>query len=102
MYWKGGTRNGALAGLSAGALLWAYTLMLPLRDWVQAEADDNLRFIWHGYWAATLGHIGRLREGVAGYDVAIASAQRAGALGAVSMALMNQCVVLRTTTAPVA
>ena len=29
MYWKGGTRNGALAGLAAGALLWAYTLMLP-------------------------------------------------------------------------
>ncbi len=29
MYWKGGTRDGALAGLAAGALLWAYTLMLP-------------------------------------------------------------------------
>jgi Na+/proline symporter/nitrogen-specific signal transduction histidine kinase len=29
LYWKGGTRAGALAGLAAGALLWAYTLMLP-------------------------------------------------------------------------
>ena len=29
MYWRGGTRAGALAGLSAGALLWSYTLMLP-------------------------------------------------------------------------
>ena len=29
LFWKGGTRNGALAGLAAGALLWAYTLMLP-------------------------------------------------------------------------
>lgn len=29
MYWKGGTRAGALAGLAAGALLWAWTLMLP-------------------------------------------------------------------------
>jgi Na+/proline symporter/nitrogen-specific signal transduction histidine kinase len=29
IYWKGGTRDGALAGLSAGALLWAWTLMLP-------------------------------------------------------------------------
>ena len=29
MYWKGGTRDGALAGLAAGALLWAYTLLLP-------------------------------------------------------------------------
>ena len=29
MYWKGGTRNGALAGLAAGALLWLWTLLLP-------------------------------------------------------------------------
>ena len=29
MFWKGGTRAGALAGLSAGSALWAYTLMLP-------------------------------------------------------------------------
>lgn len=29
LYWKGGTRDGALAGLAAGAALWVYTLMLP-------------------------------------------------------------------------
>lgn len=29
LYWKGGTRRGALAGLLAGFLMWAYTLMLP-------------------------------------------------------------------------
>jgi Na+/proline symporter/nitrogen-specific signal transduction histidine kinase len=29
LYWKGGTRNGALAGLSAGFGLWSYTLLLP-------------------------------------------------------------------------
>ncbi len=29
MYWKGGTRHGALAGLLAGFLTWVYTLMLP-------------------------------------------------------------------------
>jgi hypothetical protein len=29
MYWRGGTRGGALAGLSAGFLVWAYTLLLP-------------------------------------------------------------------------
>jgi Na+/proline symporter/signal transduction histidine kinase len=29
MYWKGGTRAGALAGMAAGFALWAYTLMLP-------------------------------------------------------------------------
>lgn len=29
MYWRGGTRVGALVGLLAGFLLWIYTLMLP-------------------------------------------------------------------------
>jgi Na+/proline symporter/signal transduction histidine kinase len=29
MYWRGGTRAGALAGLLAGFSVWAYTLMLP-------------------------------------------------------------------------
>lgn len=45
MYWKGGTRNGALAGLVAGALLWAYTLMLPSiakSGWMDAA------FLQHG------------------------------------------------------
>jgi Na+/proline symporter len=29
MYWRGGTRGGALAGLAGGFLVWAYTLLLP-------------------------------------------------------------------------
>jgi Na+/proline symporter/signal transduction histidine kinase len=29
MYWKGGTRDGAIAGLVAGFALWGWTLMLP-------------------------------------------------------------------------
>ena len=29
LYWKGGTSRGALVGLLAGFLMWAYTLMLP-------------------------------------------------------------------------
>jgi Na+/proline symporter/signal transduction histidine kinase len=29
MYWKGGTHQGALAGLGAGFAMWAWTLMLP-------------------------------------------------------------------------
>jgi len=29
MYWKGGTRQGALAGLAAGFAIWIYTLLIP-------------------------------------------------------------------------
>jgi len=29
IFWKGGTRRGALAGLSAGFVIWIYTLLLP-------------------------------------------------------------------------
>jgi Na+/proline symporter/nitrogen-specific signal transduction histidine kinase len=29
LYWRGGTRQGALAGLSAGFAVWMYTLLLP-------------------------------------------------------------------------
>ncbi len=29
LYWKGATRRGALAGVAAGTLVWAYTLLLP-------------------------------------------------------------------------
>ena len=29
LYWKGGTREGALAGLLAGFAVWSYTLLLP-------------------------------------------------------------------------
>jgi Na+/proline symporter/signal transduction histidine kinase len=29
LFWKGGTRNGAVAGLLAGFLVWGYTLLLP-------------------------------------------------------------------------
>ncbi len=29
IYWKGGSRNGAAAGLTAGFAVWAYTLLLP-------------------------------------------------------------------------
>ena len=47
MYWRGGTREGALAGLSLGFLLWAYTLMLPSiakSGWLSAA------FLQHGPW----------------------------------------------------
>lgn len=40
LYWKGGTRSGALAGLAAGFGVWAYTLLLPSfvdSGWVSAS-----------------------------------------------------------------
>jgi DNA-binding SARP family transcriptional activator len=79
-----------------GAADESYSMLLPLREWVDACGDDSLRLIWYGYWAATLGHIGRLREGVAAYDTAAAAAERQGNRPGHSMALLNQSVVLRT------
>jgi len=49
MYWKGGTRNGALAGLVTGAALWAYTLMLPSiakSGWIDAGFLQHGAFGW--------------------------------------------------------
>ena len=47
MYWKGGTRLGALAGLLAGFLMWAYTLMLPS---IAKSGWLDMGFISHGPW----------------------------------------------------
>jgi len=44
MYWKGGTRRGALAGLSAGFAVWLYTLLLPAfakSGWMGVEIVEN-------------------------------------------------------------
>jgi Na+/proline symporter/nitrogen-specific signal transduction histidine kinase len=43
MYWKGGTRQGALLGLTAGFAVWLYTLLLPAfakSGWVSATFVD--------------------------------------------------------------
>ena len=48
MYWKGGTRSGALAGLGLGFGLWVYTLMLPSiakSGWMPVE------FVRQGPWS---------------------------------------------------
>ncbi|MBK7660547.1 MAG: histidine kinase [Betaproteobacteria bacterium] len=40
LYWKGGTARGALTGLTAGFVVWFYTLMLPAfakSDWLAVE-----------------------------------------------------------------
>ena len=47
MYWRGGTRQGAQAGLLLGFALWTYTLMLPSiakSGWLSAD------FLHHGPW----------------------------------------------------
>lgn len=51
MYWKGGTRLGAMAGLTAGFVLWAYTLMLPSlakSGWLPADflRDGLMGWAW--------------------------------------------------------
>jgi Na+/proline symporter/nitrogen-specific signal transduction histidine kinase len=51
MYWRGGTRDGALAGLLAGFAVWTYTLMLPSvakSGWIDAA------FIEHGLFGIEL------------------------------------------------
>ena len=51
LYWKGGTRNGALAGLLLGFVLWAYTLMLPS---VAKSGWLPNGFLHDGPWGLTL------------------------------------------------
>jgi hypothetical protein len=49
LYWKGATRAGALAGLSAGFAVWLYTLLLPSlarSGWIPPG------FVEHGPWGA--------------------------------------------------
>jgi len=47
LYWRGATRRGAIGGVAAGALVWAYTLLLPSfarSGWLPAS------FIADGPW----------------------------------------------------
>lgn len=44
IYWKHGTRLGALVGLSAGFLIWAYTLPLAATHTIGGVPDDFLRY----------------------------------------------------------
>ena len=51
IYWKGGTRSGALAGLGAGFAVWFYTLLLPSlarSGWLPMDLLE------HGPWGIEL------------------------------------------------
>jgi hypothetical protein len=51
LYWKGGTREGALVGLMGGFIVWVYTLLLPSfakSGWLPAE------FMAHGMFGVDL------------------------------------------------
>ena len=51
LYWKGSTRSGALAGLTAGFLVWGYTLLLPSfakSGWLPSD------FMEHGLFGVAL------------------------------------------------
>jgi len=73
----------------------AVALLLPLRDRVLAQPDDTLRMLWHGDWAAALGHVGRLGESVLAFDAARAAARRLGLVDAEARLMMNGAVTLR-------
>ena len=51
IFWKGGTRTGAVCGLAAGFLVWTYTLLLPSfakSDWLP------ITFLSHGLFGTEL------------------------------------------------
>jgi DNA-binding SARP family transcriptional activator len=73
----------------------ALALLLPLRAWVEAQGEAELHMLWHGDWAATLGHLGRFGEAVAAYDDACAAARRMGRADAEGRLMMNCAVTLR-------
>ncbi len=73
----------------------AVAVLAPLRPWLDAQADDSLRMLWHGDWGAALGNVGRLGEAVAAFDVALAAARRLKLRDAEGRLLLNCSVAVR-------
>lgn len=56
IFWRGGKTHGAIAGLSAGMIFWAYTLFLP--EFIGAENLSSFVPAWlnpEGFFGFTLG-----------------------------------------------
>lgn len=65
MYWKQGTRAGAVAGLSAGFVVWLYTLLLPSfakSGWISSSFVDQGLFGIGWLKAQTLFGLGGMDE----------------------------------------
>ncbi|MEH6824076.1 MAG: NahK/ErcS family hybrid sensor histidine kinase/response regulator [Motiliproteus sp.] len=50
VWWKQGSRQGALAGISAGFAIWLYTLVLPIMSDVGLIPDSIDAMIWQNHW----------------------------------------------------
>ncbi len=48
--WKQGSRQGALAGISAGFIIWIYTLVLPIMSHVGLIPESIDVLIWQSQW----------------------------------------------------
>ncbi len=46
LYWRNGTKQGAIAGLGAGFLVWAFTLLIPIFE----RAGYSAGILEHGLW----------------------------------------------------
>jgi DNA-binding SARP family transcriptional activator len=73
----------------------AVELLAPLRAWIDGQPDDALRMLWQGDWGSALGSVGRVREAVAAFELALAAARRLGLRDAEGRLLLNCAVVLR-------
>ncbi|MGE5492577.1 MAG: ATP-binding protein [Actinomycetota bacterium] len=65
MYWKAGTRRGAVSGLVAGFLVWLYTLLLPSfakSGWISRDFMDFGLFGWSWLRAQALFGLGGMDD----------------------------------------
>lgn len=72
----------------------AQSLLLSVRTALEGQ-PDLLVMLWHGDWAAALGHLGRLREAQVAYELAMQAARREGRPDPLGRLMVNCAVTLR-------